>query len=490
MVDTYGTFLHPHLTPHRLNVWITEWLFVLAGTAIKVSVLLFYRRLSVNFNKGFLIATWIGIIYNVAYLVAFTLTLLLICQPVEAYWNAFSRSWAATHNFHCAKEGASIPAAVGLSVLGNFYSTLLPLFLIFGLPLPLRQKLALYSLFALGFLACALGIVRVVLMNQLLNESFDYTWVVWEIWIWSVAELYVAMFAASAPALKPFFGRFLVDRLSSLPKFTKRRGDTEETVSYSDQGDKRVSSSTTGEAEPDIERIGVAHAGDETELRERGFWKDIGHLGTRRFEMRSSQHGRIVPTQILDHGGAPASEKPLYNQGWDMTRPSSPLENWPIGPAPNGPLPPPPGSRNRSRVPSQASQQTIHVGLQLEPGVYHPVPALESVKVARLQAELLASQAPHPDNAASEGGPNNAKAVTEVPSQKKVTLPKHGANTAMRRTELTPNLAGAIKSKNGSIYTPPMRSKNGSIHTSPMRSRDFDPERRLFSHGRRNGYMI
>src|ERR1700712_3863358 len=30
--------------PHRLNVWISEWLFVLAGTAIKISVLLFYRR--------------------------------------------------------------------------------------------------------------------------------------------------------------------------------------------------------------------------------------------------------------------------------------------------------------------------------------------------------------------------------------------------------------------------------------------------------------
>ena len=138
-------------SPHRMNVWISEWLFVLSGTSIKVSVLLFYRRLSVKFNKGFRIATWVGIVYNVLYLFAFSLTLLLICQPVEAYWNAFSPVWAATHKSHCAKEGASLPAAVGLSVVGDFYSTLLPLLLIFSLPLPMEQKLALYSCLPSGF---------------------------------------------------------------------------------------------------------------------------------------------------------------------------------------------------------------------------------------------------------------------------------------------------------------------------------------------------
>ena len=469
-------------TPHRLNAWISEWLFVFAGTAIKVSVLLFYRRLSVKFKKGFLIATWIGIVYNVGYLVAFTLTLLLICRPVEAYWNAFSRSWAATHNFHCAREGASIPAAVALSVLGDFYSTVLPLVLIFRLPLPLRQKLALYSLFALGFLACALGIVRVVLMNRLLNESFDYTWLVWEMWIWSVVELYVAMFAASAPALKPFFHRFLVDSLNSLSKFSIRRGNTEKRLSYADQEGKRISKSSAGEAELDVERIGVAFAGDESELRERGFWKDIGHQGTRRFEMRSSHNGKIVPMQILDHGLAPDPDapRPAYNQGWGNSKSSSPLENWPIGPAPTKPLSPPPNSKSRPFVPSQASQQTIQVGLQLDSGTYDPVSALGSVKAARLRAELQAARSPHPGNMVAATWRSSIASVVAgfPPTKKKVTLAKHGANTAAHRTQLTVNRAGTIT------------SNKGSIHSPPLSSRDFDPERRLLSHGRRDGYTI
>lgn len=39
-----------------------------------------------------------------------------------------------------------------LSVIGDFYSTVLPLVLVWHLELPQGKKLALYTLFALGFL--------------------------------------------------------------------------------------------------------------------------------------------------------------------------------------------------------------------------------------------------------------------------------------------------------------------------------------------------
>ena len=38
------------------------------------------------------------------------------------------------------------------SVIGDFYSTVLPLVLVWHLKLPREKKLALYALFALGFL--------------------------------------------------------------------------------------------------------------------------------------------------------------------------------------------------------------------------------------------------------------------------------------------------------------------------------------------------
>jgi hypothetical protein len=470
-------------TPHRLNVWISEWLFVLAGTAIKISVLLFYRRLSVKFKKGFLVATWVGIVYNVLYLLAFTMTLLLICRPVDAYWNSFSRKWAATHHFHCTREGASIPARVGLNVLGDFYSTLLPLVLIFGLKLPLKQKLSLYGLFALGFLACALGVVRVVLMYRLLNVTFDFTWMLWEMWIWSVVELYVGIFAASAPALKPFFRRFLVESIGSLARYSRRRGDTEEIISDVQQEEKEVSSSMTAETGVETEVIGMAYGGDETELRERGFWKDMGHQGTRRFALGSSREGRIVLVRVREQDATATLDGrgPVHGEDWQGPKAGSPAQNWPMPLALTKPLPPPPppsspDRRSRWSMPSQASQQTIHVVLQLDSGVHSTDPAVASASTARLRGESQSVQS-QSDPMASilEGG----KPAPEIQSVRElIETIRHGVNSALHATILSVNRMATIK------------SNSGSIHSAPRRSRDFDPGRRQYVHGRRDGYTI
>ena len=149
-----------------------------------------------------------------------------------------------------------------------------------------------------------------------------------------------------------------------------------------------------------------------------------------------------------------------------------------MAPPPSKPLPLPPLSRIRPFVPSQASEQTIHVGLQLEPAIYDPVPALGSVKIARLRAESQMKSSNQTNTAASGGMAESIDAVIEGASSKgQDGSVRHGANTAMHTTTLSINRAATVRSNNGSIY-------------SPTRSRDFDPERRQFAHGIRDGYMI
>ncbi|ETI22921.1 hypothetical protein G647_04715 [Cladophialophora carrionii CBS 160.54] len=476
------------MTPHRLNVWISEWLFVLAGTAIKTSVLLFYQRLSVKFNKGFLVATWLGIVYNVLYLLAFTLTLLLICRPVDAYWNSFDQKWAATHNFYCAKEGASIPAAVALSTFGDLYSTLLPLLLVFSLKLPLKQSLALYGLFGLGFLACALGVVRVVLTYRLFNETYDFTWLLWEIWIWSVAELYVGIFAASAPALQPFFRQFLVGSIGSLARYSRQRGDTEGTASDAHQEEKRGSSSVAGETRAEAAAIGMAYSGDETTVHERGFWKDMGRQGTRRFELGSDRDGKVVLVQVREQDTAAAaaaatSGGPGQPSREDSNAPKAvgSAENWPLPPAPTKPLPPlptssSPGSRNRWSLPSQASQQTIHVVLQLDPEVADPGSAAGSVQTAKLRARSPLAQSQHGQTASML---EKRKPIIGSQSAKAVAGSiRHGVNWSVRAALLSISRAATVK------------GNSGLIRSAATTSRDFDPDRRPYVHGRRDGFAV
>ena len=162
---------------HRLNVWSAEWCYVTSLSATKISVLLFLSEDYQSASAGtFMIATWAGIVYNVLYWVGFCLALLLICHPVNAYWDAFDHEWASTHKYSCGSEQVSLPLAGVFSVIGDFYSALLPMLVILNLDLPRKQKLGLYSLFSLAFLVVGAGIARTVLLNVLINKDYDFTW--------------------------------------------------------------------------------------------------------------------------------------------------------------------------------------------------------------------------------------------------------------------------------------------------------------------------
>ena len=162
---------------HRLNIWNAEWCYVIATSATKISVLLFYRRISIKFSRGFIIATWAGIIFNIFYMIAFCMVLLLLCSPINAYWNSFNPIWVLMHpGQHCGKENIELPLSGVFSVIGDFYSALLPILIIVNLNLTRRQKLSLYALFSLAFLIVAAGIARTILMWQMMNEDYDFTW--------------------------------------------------------------------------------------------------------------------------------------------------------------------------------------------------------------------------------------------------------------------------------------------------------------------------
>lgn len=104
----------------------------------------------------------------------------------------------------------------------NTDAAVLPSVLIMGLNLTPRKKVAVGALFAVGYIVVGLGIGRAIILNRVVMHDYDYTWLLWEMWVWSLCELWLGLLAASAPALKPFLKRFLVDPLSSAISTTAR----------------------------------------------------------------------------------------------------------------------------------------------------------------------------------------------------------------------------------------------------------------------------
>jgi hypothetical protein len=200
---------------HRLNVWLCQLFFTIALSCVKVSVLLFYRRLSVSFSRTFMIATWVGIAYNVAFFCGFVLTLLVTFRPLAAYWLSFDPAWTRTHSYSSGSEQIAEPLSALFSVIGDFYSAMLPMILVSRLSMPKKQKRALQLLFSLAFLVVFVGVIRAVYLYRVVNVGYDFTWTLWTIWVLGAIELWFAIYAASAPALKPFFKRYVVDKLST-----------------------------------------------------------------------------------------------------------------------------------------------------------------------------------------------------------------------------------------------------------------------------------
>lgn len=257
--------------------------YIFATCSVKISVLLFYRRLSSGFTRGFFIATWIGIAYNVAYLVTFVILIGVACRPISAYWMQVNLvgGWALTHKFTCIDEHTALPLSGVLSLVGDLYATLLPCILIFKLDLPRQQKLALYPLFLLGFLVVVAGIVRTYSLDYLINHTYDNTWYLWKCWIWSMVELYISIIAASAPALNPFFRRFLLEPISSRKGASYSYARDQGAESRGERGaQRRLWSSLGGNGE--AEKMGTAVCGD----------------GIQKYELRTLPNGKVEPVQM------------------------------------------------------------------------------------------------------------------------------------------------------------------------------------------------
>jgi hypothetical protein len=196
-----------------------EALYLTSTAATKISILLFYRRLSTGtVSNGFLYSVYAAIAFVAVYYFIFMINLFVGCQPIESFWlqvNPFSQD-----KYHCINEATNMIAAAAISVVQDFLACGMPMVLFWKLRIPFRQKIALASIFGVGFLLvftifshlqsltdlyvslCICGILRIVYTVPIYYSTYDMTWHSYQGWIWFAVESHLAVICASAPALK------------------------------------------------------------------------------------------------------------------------------------------------------------------------------------------------------------------------------------------------------------------------------------------------
>jgi len=197
-------------------------IYVLYSTAtglIKLSVILFYRRLA----KGLVSPIYRWIMLTTFATVAsstiiFIFMSIFTCHPIAAFWQQVDFEkllQPGGYNFTCINEGKTLFAAGIISTVTDAVVVVMPTLLCWNLQIPLRQKIALYSIFAISYTTIALGAMRTYATYQVFFETYDVMWATSHTFFWSLLELHIGAMCANAPALKVFF-----NHLAAPEKFT------------------------------------------------------------------------------------------------------------------------------------------------------------------------------------------------------------------------------------------------------------------------------
>jgi hypothetical protein len=201
----------------RKYVLAIEVIFCFVSGLIKISILLFFRRLSVRaVSKTFAWATWFSIGFIASSSIAFALVPLLGCRPFSAFWDQadVTKMFSNDYKYTCFNEGIDVFSAAVVSAVQDLLAALLPTFLYWNLRIPVRQKIALFGIFAIGYGAVAMGALRAYYSWRLFWVTYDVTWQTWYAWITALLELHIGAICANAPALKVFCKEYLnLDKL-------------------------------------------------------------------------------------------------------------------------------------------------------------------------------------------------------------------------------------------------------------------------------------
>ena len=114
----------------------------------KLSIIFFYRRIFVG--ERFRIWINIATLIVVCYTIAFTFGTLAWCIPISTNWAPYETRYDSAK---CVNENDLLATWGIIDILTDVMVLVIPLFMISKLHMPLRRKIAVSAIFAVGFLS-------------------------------------------------------------------------------------------------------------------------------------------------------------------------------------------------------------------------------------------------------------------------------------------------------------------------------------------------
>ncbi|KAK5996634.1 hypothetical protein PT974_01971 [Cladobotryum mycophilum] len=180
---------------YMMDVFLAAFIYIIGGSLAKVSLLIFYFRLSPQ--TWFMVAIWSTIVFITGYTVGIFFALIFACNPIAKSWDV------RITGGECINRASLYIATAAVNIISDVIIFILPLPVIVRLQIPRRQKIGLLLIFVLGSLTIVTSIVRVTILPQMLT-SLDQTWVISWASVWIIVEANLIIMCASLPTIRKF----------------------------------------------------------------------------------------------------------------------------------------------------------------------------------------------------------------------------------------------------------------------------------------------
>ncbi|KAF2222000.1 hypothetical protein BDZ85DRAFT_185945, partial [Elsinoe ampelina] len=165
---------------------------------VKISILWQYYRIFPG--KNIRMACNILLVISVLYGFYCTLNNIFLCTPIKSYWTLSIAG-------KCLSRPAVWYSNAAINIATDIAIFVLPMPALYHLHLPMKQKLALMAIFALGAFVVLVSILRLPELHMLV-ASHDPLYDGAAIAYWSNVELCVGVICASLPTLRAFAARY------------------------------------------------------------------------------------------------------------------------------------------------------------------------------------------------------------------------------------------------------------------------------------------
>ncbi|KAK8247141.1 hypothetical protein IWZ00DRAFT_34728 [Phyllosticta capitalensis] len=213
-----GTLEPDTLVTLQVWFWASTWVYLLGVAFAKVSILIQFLRIFVDFRTRF--ASWFTIIFIITCCTVCLFGGIFACNPIHKFWN---QSISGT----CINYMAIWYMHAGMSILSDILIIITPLPIIFNMNLERKKKISLAVTFAIGGFGLITSVIRLYYLHKLFLVS-DKTLYNPLPALWSAVELNTVIICGCLITLHPLLSLVLgpIRRYASSSSPSNSQGNT------------------------------------------------------------------------------------------------------------------------------------------------------------------------------------------------------------------------------------------------------------------------